>query len=65
MKAKKIILSISQEMFLRSTIRQEIMRKYVLIDTFRSVGSDISWLREDIFELKTLYRQLFGEPFRV
>lgn len=52
-------------MFLRSVIRSEISRKFVLIDTFRSVGSDITWLRDDIFELKTLYRQLFGEPFRI
>lgn len=65
MKTKHINLSISQEMFLRSVIRSEIMRKYVVIDAFRSVGHDTTWLRDDIFELKTLFRQLFGKPFRI
>lgn len=65
MKTKKFIFSISQEIFLSSTIRSEIMRKYAFIDAFRSVGSDTTLLRDDIFELKALYRQLFGEPFRI
>lgn len=65
MKIIKICLSVSQEMFLRSSIRQEIFRKYVVLDTYRSDGIDISSIRDDIFELKTLYRQLTGEPFRI
>lgn len=65
MKTKQINLSISQEIFLRSVIRSEIKRKHVVIDAYRSVGYDTTWLRDDIFELKTLFRQLFGEPFRI
>lgn len=65
MKTIKICLSVTQEMFLRSSIRQEIFRKYVVMDTYRSEGIDITSIREDIFELKTLYRQLTGESFRV
>lgn len=65
MKTIKISLSLDLEMFLRSSIRQEIFRKYVLIDTGLSEGIDISPLRDDIFELKTLYRQITGHSFRV
>lgn len=64
MRTIEISLSVAQEKFLRSSIRQEIFRKYVALDTYRSDGIDISSIREDIFELKTLYRQLTGLPFR-
>ena len=65
MKTIEISLSVAQEMFLRSSISQEIFRKYVVLDTYRSEGNDISSILEDIFELKTLYRQLSGHPFRI
>lgn len=65
MKTFKISLSVTQEMFLRSSIRQEIFRKYVALDSYRIAGIDISSIRDDIFELKTLYRQLTGKPFLV
>lgn len=65
MKTFQINLSVNQEMFLRSSIRQEIFRKYVVLDTYRSEGIDVTSVHDDIFELKTLYRQITGEPFRV
>lgn len=65
MKTIQINLSVIQELFLRSSIRNEILRKYVVLDTYRSEGIDVSSVHDDIFELKTLYRQLTGKPFRV
>lgn len=65
MKTIQINLSVMQEMFLCSSIRQEIFRKYVLLDTYRTDGIDVSSVYDDIFELETLYRQLTGESFRV
>lgn len=65
MKTIQINLSVTQEMFLRSSIRQEIFRKYVVLDTYRTEGIDVSSVYDDIFELETLYRLLTGEPFRV
>lgn len=65
MKTFQIKLSVNQEMFLRSSIRQEIFRKYVVLDSYRSNGIDVSSVHDDILELKLLYRQLTGEPFRV
>lgn len=65
MKTIQINLSVNQEMFLRSSIRQEIFRKYVVLDTYRSEGIVVSSVYDDISELKTLYRQLTGESFRV
>lgn len=65
MKTIQINLSVIQEMFLCSSIRQEIFRKYVVLDTYRTDGIDVSLVYHDIFELETLYRQLTGESFRV
>lgn len=65
MKTIEICLFVSQEKFLRSFIRQEIFRKYVFLDTYRSEGIDISSIRDDIFQLKSLYRQLTGQPFKI
>lgn len=65
MKTFKLSLSVTQEMFLRSSIRQEIFRKYVVLDAHRTAGIDVSSILDDIFELKTLYRQITGEPFMV
>lgn len=65
MKTIEISLSVTQEMFLRSSIRQEIFRKYVFLDTYRSEGIDVSFIRDDISQLKTLYRQLTGQPFNI
>lgn len=63
MKTKTILLSLSQELFLRSVIRSSIIRKYVVLDSLNIAGKDTTMFREDIFELKTLYRNLFDEPF--
>lgn len=63
MKTKTILLSSSQELFLRSVIRSSIIRKYVVLDSLNIAGKDTTMFREDIFELKTLYRNLFDEPF--
>lgn len=65
MKTKTILLSLSQELFLRSVIRSSIIRKYVVLDSLNIAGKDTTMFREDIFELKTLYRNLFDEPFTV
>lgn len=65
MKTIEISLSVTQEMFLRSSIRREIFRKYVVLDVHRSAGIDVTSTYDDIFELKTLYRQITGEPFNV
>lgn len=65
MKTKTILLSLSQELFLRSVIRSSIIRKYVVLDSLNIAGKDTTMFREDIFELKTLYRNLFDEPFTI
>ena len=65
METKIINLSVSQELLLRSAIRKEIMRNYVFLDTCHSEGIDDSLILDDIFELKTLYRQITGRPFRI
>lgn len=65
MKAKTILISTSQELFLRSTIRAAIMRKYVVLDSLNIAGKNTIMFREDLFELKALYRELFDEPFIV
>lgn len=65
MKTIQINLSVYQEMFLRSSIRENIFRKYVLLDKYRSEGIDVSSVHDDIKELETLYRQLTGKPFSV
>ena len=64
MKTIKLSLSASQDLFLRSTIRREILRKYVTLVDYSALNLDITVLNDDIFELKTLYRQLTGKPFR-
>lgn len=65
MKTITINLSVIQDLFLRSSIRKEILHNYALLDYYRSEGIDISSVIDDIFELKTLYRQLTGKPFRI
>lgn len=65
MKTLTILLSSSQELFLRSVIRSSIFRKYVVLDSLNIAGKDTTMFREDIFELKSLYRQITGEPFNV
>lgn len=61
----EISLSVTQEMFLRSSIRREIFRKYVVLDAYRSAGIDVTSTYDDIFPLISLYRQITGEPFNV
>lgn len=65
MKTIEISLSVTQEMFLCSSIRREIFRKYVVLDAYRSAVIDVTSTYDDIFELKTLYRQITGKPFNV
>lgn len=65
MKIIQISLSVTQDLLLRSSIRKEILHNYALLDYYRSERIDISSIIDDIFELKTLYRQLTGKPFRI
>ena len=60
----KISLSVTQDLFLRSSIRKEIQHNYALLDYYRSECIDISPIIDDIFDLKSLYRQLTGKPFK-
>lgn len=64
MKTIKLNLSVIQQLLIRSLIRKEIHRQYALLDFYLCEGLDVSPIHEDIFELKTLYRQFTGEPFR-
>ena len=64
MKTEMINLSVSEELFLRYAIRVQIMRKYDVLDALSLSGSDVTWVRDDISELQTLYRKLFGIPFK-
>lgn len=52
--------SVYQELFLSSHIRREVKRLQKLVLSYRVSGLDTSILEDNIFELKTLYRQLFG-----
>lgn len=52
--------SVYQELFLSSHIRREVKRLQKLVLSYRVSGLDTSILKDNIFELKTLYRQLFG-----
>lgn len=58
-------LSFTQDLLLRTLIREGILHYYALIDYYRSEGIDTSSVIDDIFELKTLYRLLTGKPFRL
>lgn len=58
-----IDFSVEQELFLTCAIRREIKRLSKLVVSYRLNGLDSSILKEDIFEMKTLYRQLFGIPY--
>lgn len=65
MRTIQLSLSVTQDLLLRSFIRKAIQHNYVLLDYYRSEGIDNSSVLDDIFELKTLYRQLTGKPFRI
>lgn len=64
MKTEKKNFSTYQEIFLKSRIRREIYHLNTLIECYFSDVSDSTFIRDKIIELKTLYRQLFGKPFR-
>lgn len=58
-----ITLSEYQEVFLIQHIRKEVARLSKLVVSYRADGLDTSRLRDYIFEMKTLYRQLLGVPY--
>ena len=60
-----ISLSVTQDLLLRSSIRKALQHNYALLDFYSSEGLDTSPIIDDIFELKSLYRQLTGKPFRI
>lgn len=58
-------LSVEQEVFLRNVISKEVKRLSNLVSHYRCEGLDTSILRDDILEMKNLYRQLLGVPFEM
>lgn len=58
-----INLSEYQEVFLIQHIRKEVARLSKLVVSYRASGLDTSLLRDYIFEMKTLYRQILGVPY--
>lgn len=64
METKHIDLSVYQENFLRFHIRSEILRLTSLLTFKRVAGRDSPKLLVNIDELKTLYLQIFREPYK-
>lgn len=64
METKSINVTIEQEILLRSIIRNAIIRYHNLLEDNRFDFCDVNYIRGNITDLKALYLQLSGHPFR-